>query len=259
VADVARATSAEAEGSDGVWQTAVMLLAQDAVRNDPLSLDGKRLPFMYSHYNAVLAGIPAHLASELALVVRLTTNMVASMVAPYISSQELSRPLSIARLCADRALLLGPRHPLQLEARLMLGVVLVKMQQFSEAQQIFQDVLNSVKGRLDARHSLVLKVRHRLAVLMRRQGRLDEAEREFMDLLEIHAEKSGKDHIFTRRTAECLEAVHRDRNGDWKKDWWANGGRLHYVEIDELVRGLHEPGLWEESDFKELLHDLWRH
>lgn len=111
---------------------------------------------------------------------------------------------------------LGQAHPSTIQAQNNLAVLLEECQQYDEAEQLHQNVLQKCEKTLGTDHQDTLSSRFNLAVLRAKQGKLEEAESLYRQVAERREKTLGPQDTNTLR-AKSNYAYHLQKLGKVKE------------------------------------------
>jgi non-specific serine/threonine protein kinase/serine/threonine-protein kinase len=153
--------------------------------------------------------------SGLARDPELQAQMMVLMSRVYVSLGLYSRAETLARQAvAIRNRVLGPEHPLTLEAMDALEWAISRQRKTEEAVKLERETLAIRRRVLGNDHPDTVTFMNDLAFTLRREGRYPEAERLLRDVLEIHRRVLGNDHPQTAYAINglALALVHQGRD-----------------------------------------------
>jgi tetratricopeptide (TPR) repeat protein len=166
------------------------------------------------HIRAVLDWLAPHLEPDTLIVL---ISISASAADALWRSGNHAAAERLARKSMNAAACLGENHPASLVARQAFAAKIVGRGRYSEAEQLYCQVLIGQRRILGDDHPDTLKTRHRLARVITEHGRYSEAEQLCRQVLEERQRVLGQDHPDTL-TARGTLAKLTGLQGRWDED-----------------------------------------
>ena len=98
-----------------------------------------------------------------------------------------------------------------LDQKFQFGLFLEKCSRYSEAKEMYQQVLQGSENRLGVDHPSTLRTVHNLGILYKNQGKLKEAEEMFQRALQGYEKAYGVDHPSMLDTVHGLGILYKDQ------------------------------------------------